>query len=120
MSLSFFTDTHIAKQVAIQLRADGIEIVRCHEVGMEDATDDELLDYAIAHEHAMLTKDDDFLTLHSQLQTAGQRHFGIFYCPYRDRPTIGLIVATCRDYHALVESDTDSEEEIQNDLFYIT
>lgn len=119
MSLSFFTDTHIAKQVAIQLRADGVEIVRCQDIGMEDATDSELLDYAIAHEHAMLTKDDDFLTLHSQLQTAGHNHFGIFYCPYRDRPVIGLIVAACREYHGLV-SGTDSEEEIHNDVFYIT
>src|SRR5690606_3889694 len=83
MSLTFFTDTHIAKQVAIQLNALGIDVLRCQDVGLEDASDEELLEYAVAHERAMLSKDDDFLTLHSQWQSAGRQHFGIFYCPYR-------------------------------------
>lgn len=120
MSLSFFTDTHIAKQVAIQLRASGIEVVRCQDVGLEDASDDELIAYAIAHKHAMLSKDDDFLTRHSQLQDIGQKHYGIFYCPYRDRPAIGLIVTTCRAYYQLIESGAGSDEDIENQVIYIT
>ena len=34
MSIKFYTDTHIARQVAIQLRAKGIDVVRCEDVGM--------------------------------------------------------------------------------------
>ncbi|MGB7340535.1 MAG: DUF5615 family PIN-like protein [Phototrophicaceae bacterium] len=120
MSLTFFTDTHIAKQVAIQLNAMGIDVLRCQDVGLEDASDEELLAYAIEHERAMLSKDDDFLTLHSQWQSAGQSHFGIFYCPYRDRPAIGLIVTACKEYHALIRSGAGTLEDIENQVVYIT
>jgi len=120
MSLTFFTDTHIAKQVAIQLNALGIDVLRCQDVGLEDASDEELLEYAVAHERAMLTKDDDFLTLNSQWQSAGRQHFGVFYCPYRDRPTIGLIVTTCQEYHDLIEQGAGEESDIENEVIFIT
>jgi hypothetical protein len=120
MSLKFFTDTHIAKQVVIQLNALGIDIVRCQDLGLEDASDNELLEYAVTHERAMLTKDDDFLTMHSNWQSAGKDHFGIFYCPYRDRPAIGLIVNVCKEYHELIESGVGEEDDIKNEVVYIT
>ena len=120
MSIKFFTDTHIAKQVAIQLNALGIDVVRCQDVGLEDASDEVLLAYAVEHERAMLTKDDDFLTLHSEYQEDKRDHFGIFYCPYRDRPVIGLIVTTCREYHELVSSGAGTINDIKNDVVFIT
>ena len=101
MSLKFFTDTHISKQVAIQLNAMTVDVLRCQDVGLEDASDEELLVYAVTHERAILSKDDDFLTLHSRWRIIEQNHFGIFYCPYRDRSTIGLIVTVCKEYHTL-------------------
>jgi predicted nuclease of predicted toxin-antitoxin system len=102
MSLTFFSDTHIAKQVAIQLRTAGVNVVRCQDVGLEDATDKKLMEYAISQKYTLLTKDDDFLVLHNQWVTANREHFGIFYCPYRDKKSIGLIVKTCREYHDLI------------------
>lgn len=120
MSITFFTDTHIAKQVIIQLQNYGIDIVRCQDVGLEDATDDKLLEYATSHQRAMLTKDDDFLTLHSQWQLDLKEHYGIFYCPYRDRPAIGLIVKTCKEYYDLILYDVGTEDDIKNDVMYIT
>ena len=120
MSIKFFTDTHIAKQIAVQLRADGIDIVRCQDVGMEDSDDEELFEYAIAHERTMLTKDDDFLALHRQWELVQREHFGIFYCPYRDRPAIGLIVKACREYHNLIEDEVGTHDDIKNEVIYIT
>jgi predicted nuclease of predicted toxin-antitoxin system len=120
MSLKFFTDTHIAKQIAVQLDALGIDIVRCQDLGLEDASDQELLEYAVTHERAMLTKDDDFLTMHSNWQNTGRDHFGIFYCPYRDRSVIGLIVKVCKEYHDLIESGAGEEADIKNEVVYIT
>jgi hypothetical protein len=34
--IKFYTDTHIAKAVAVQLRQKGVDIVRCEEVGMAE------------------------------------------------------------------------------------
>ena len=65
MSLRFYTDTHIDKQVAIQLRTHGVDVVRCEEVGMAEAEDDAHLIYATQHERALITKD---LTLRSGLR----------------------------------------------------
>jgi hypothetical protein len=120
MSLKFFADTHIAKQVAIQLNALGVDVVRCQDVGLEDASDNTLMEYAVTHERALLTKDDDFLAMHHEWQNAGRDHFGIFYCPYRDRRAIGQIVNACKEYHDLIESGAGEEDDIKNVVVYIT
>jgi hypothetical protein len=38
--MKLYADTHIPKQVAIQLRQKGIDIIRCEEVGLGEASDD--------------------------------------------------------------------------------
>jgi predicted nuclease of predicted toxin-antitoxin system len=116
MSLKFYTDTHIAKQVAVQFRAKGIEVVRCEDVGMAEADDEAHLEYASENGLALITKDDDFLTIHRQ----GKQHSGIFYCPYRNIPAIGLIVTKCSEYHDMIELGAATIEEIHNEIFYIT
>ncbi len=42
----FYLDSHIDKEVAIQLRNSGVDVVHCAEVGMKDAKDPEHLTYA--------------------------------------------------------------------------
>jgi len=120
MGIVFFTDTHIAKQIAIQLRKNGIQVVRCQDIGMADAEDEDLLKYAAAHQFALLTKDDDFLTLHSRWKVAKFDHYGIFYCPYRDRPAIGLIVTACIEYYALIAQGAGKDTDLKNEVIYIT
>ncbi len=39
MTLKFYTDTHVAKVVAVQLRPRGIEVIRCEDVGMARSGD---------------------------------------------------------------------------------
>lgn len=121
MTLRFYADTHIAKQVAIQLQEQGIDIIRCQDVGMEDAKDPEHLEYAVRNERALLTKDDDFLRLHSDWQALKKNHFGIFYCPYRDKASIGLIVGACAEYHELILNEAGTlEGDINNQVIFIT
>jgi hypothetical protein len=117
MSLRFYLDTHIDKQVAIQLRKQGVEVVRCEEVEMADATDEEHLNYARENRLAIVTKDDDFVKLQVRWPNEGKDHAGIFFCPHRDRPTIGLIVKTCVYYHEAIEADAGTiENDIENRL----
>lgn len=120
MSLKFFTDSHIAKQVAIQLKSLNVEVVRCQDVGLDNAHDEELLVYAVNNDCVMLTKDDDFLSLHRKWQRINRDHWGIFYCAYRDRPAIGLIVTICKEYHDLIESGAGEKDDLKNEVVYIT
>jgi predicted nuclease of predicted toxin-antitoxin system len=78
-AIKFYTDTHIAKAVAVQLRARGIDVVRCEEVGMAEADDDAHLAYATREGRVVITADRDFLRLHKQWQAAGKSHGGIIY-----------------------------------------
>ena len=120
MSLRFYTDTHIAKQVAIQLRERGIDVVRCEEVGMADADDDEHLEYAVQHGLTVITKDNDFLRLHAQWMAAGQEHAGIFFSSKRAIPAIGEIVVVCSMYYELIkEGAGTAEDDVHNQTIFI-
>jgi predicted nuclease of predicted toxin-antitoxin system len=39
--MKLYADTHIPKQVAIQLRQKGVDIVRCEDIGLAEADDNE-------------------------------------------------------------------------------
>ncbi len=108
MSLRFYTDTHIPKQVAIQLRNKGIDVIRCEDVQLAEVDDETHLNYAINNQLCIITKDDDFLSLHAKLITTQRSHHGIFFCRKRDNPAIGEIVATCVEYYDLIESEAGS------------
>jgi predicted nuclease of predicted toxin-antitoxin system len=96
--LKFYTDTHIDKQVAIQLRQKGIEVVRCEEVGMATAADEAHLEYAAQNKLALITKDADFRSKHFEWLSQGKEHFGIFFCADRRIAAVGVIVKACSAY----------------------
>lgn len=93
--MKLYADTHIPKQVAIQLRQNGIDVVRCEELGMAEASDEQHWQYAQTYERTILTHDDDFLTLASESWSAGKKFFGIIYGNQKVQGKIGLIVRTC-------------------------
>lgn len=78
-SLKFYTDTHIPKAVATQLRLRGVEVVRCEEVGLAEVDDETHLKYATEHRRAMVSRDVDFLELHTEWLAEGKHHCGIFH-----------------------------------------
>jgi predicted nuclease of predicted toxin-antitoxin system len=58
-TLKFYTDTHVPKAVAIQLRAQGIEVIRCEEVGLAESDDVEHLEYATSKGCTLVSHDLD-------------------------------------------------------------
>jgi hypothetical protein len=120
--LKFYTDSHIAKAVAEQLRAKGVDVVRCEEVGMARAKDHEHLSYATREGRAMVTQDKDFLRLNAEWQAAHKPHAGIMYClPHLKGPKgIGPIVKTCFDYYELIAGGAGTiDTDIANQLIYV-
>ncbi len=119
MSLRFYTDTHIPKQVAIQLRAKDIEVIRCEEVGLAEADDEVHFQYAIDNELCLITKDDDFLRLHAIHVESNKRHDGIFFSRKRESPAIGEIVKSCTEYYDLIEAEAGSKSDLFNAIIFI-
>lgn len=117
--LKFYTDTHIDKQVAIQLRQKGIDVVRCEDVGMAEADDEAHLEYASKNRLALVTKDAGFRVRHFKWLSEGKVHYGIFFCADRHIAAIGMIVNACYEYHQLVEEGAATLDDVKNEFFDI-
>jgi predicted nuclease of predicted toxin-antitoxin system len=118
--LKFYTDTHIDKQVAIQLRAKGVDVVRCEEVNLAEADDETHLEYAAQHQLALITKDVGFRSSHFRWLSQGKIHQGIFFCADRHSAAIGKIVSACYTYAQLIEEGAGTLDDVQNEFFDIT
>lgn len=117
--LKFYTDTHIDKQVALQLRQRSVDVVRCEEVGLAEADDETHLQYAAQHNLALITKDAGFRLRHFQWMNAGKKHSGIFFFRDRHVAAIGKIVTACHSYAQLIEDGAGTLEDIKNEFFDI-
>ena len=117
MQLALLADTHIAKQITLQLRAKGVDIVRLEELTdlSNDATDSEILDYAIQHNRTVLSLDNDFEILHFEYIAQQKSHYGIFLGDKRLQGNIGTTVNFIVEYNELIENEGD----ILNQLIYI-
>ena len=118
--LKFYTDTHIDKQIAIQLRQKGINVVRCEEVGMAEADDEAHLEYAAHNGLSLITKDAGFRTRHFYWLSQSKNHYGIFFCADRHTAAISKIVNVCSVYAQLIEEGAGSLDDIRNEFFDIT
>lgn len=122
-ALKFYTDTHIAKAVAVQLRNQGVDIVRCEEVGLAKASDSDHLEYACNTGRAMISRDADFLTLHAEYLEQGKSHYGIFFVldHLQGKGAVGVIVRYLLEYYQLVAGGAASvEDDIANQVIYIS
>jgi predicted nuclease of predicted toxin-antitoxin system len=120
--IKFYLDTHIAKAVAVQLRARGVDVVRCEEVGMAEADDPVHLEYAAREGRVLVSQDDDFAAHHAQWQREGKKHSGIMLLPKRlqSEAQISFAVTELATYHALVAEGAGSvEDDIANQLIYL-
>jgi predicted nuclease of predicted toxin-antitoxin system len=103
--LRYYTDKHIPKAVAIQLRNRGIDTIRCEDVGLGDASDLTHLEYATSEGRAVIKKDADFIRLDKLWHAEGQSHAGIIICKgsLQGERAIGQIVNDVVIYHELIE-----------------
>ena len=104
--LKFYTDEHISKAVVKGLRARGVDIVSCVDVGNRTASDVEHLNYAEGENRVVVTYDNDFLKLHE----AGHPHGGI---AFSHRPlSIGEMIGILLLMHEVFE-DVDMRGKVE-------
>ena len=58
--MTFLVDAQLPPSLASALRDAGFSAVAVREVGLREAKDAEIWQYAIAHQMAIITKDEDF------------------------------------------------------------
>lgn len=122
VALAFYFDTHIAKAAAVQLRARGVDVIRCEEVNMAEADDSAHLIYATQQARIMVSQDDDFLLLDKQWKLAGKTHAGIMRVPpnYQGAAQISFVVEQLLFYYEAEKADAiDYATEIENLVTYL-
>jgi len=122
--LKLYTDVHIDKAVATQLRLRGVDIIRCQDVGMHDASDEEHLQFATSQGRAVVTSDDDFLALDAKWRDEGRTHAGIFFVKPEVTNSgdggIGITVKTLLFWYEAVEAEAASVgKDVYNQVHYI-
>jgi predicted nuclease of predicted toxin-antitoxin system len=123
MPIKFYTDTHVPKQVALQLRLRGVDIVRCEDVGLKLADDEEHLIFATQNGRTVISQDYDFHTIHTRWINEGRNHCGILKIS-RNIPLkleIGRLVIQLYEYHQMIEIGAGTlEADIYNQLIYLS
>jgi len=120
LPIKFYTDTHIAKAVAIQCQRRGIDVVRCEDVEMAQAKDEEHLAYAAREGRVMVSSDRDFTRLHDEYIKAGASHAGIIYVLPAHKDDIGRIVGFITDLCELIEGGAGTlEQDVDNQLVWL-
>lgn len=120
-TLKFYTDTHIAKAVALQLRNRSVDIIRCEEVDMAEAEDFEHLEYATREGRVIITNDEDFLALDATWREQGKTHAGIMHCRSQGEIAIGIIVKKCIAINERIISGQGTvEKDIANQVIYVS
>ena len=120
MTIKFYTDTHIAKAVTIQCQQHGVDIIRCEDVRLAEATDEEHLSYATDQKRVMVSSDRDFIGLHKQRSEIGKFHAGIVYILPEHKDDIGRLVGFITDLYELIEGGAGTlEQDIDNQLIWL-
>ena len=93
LSVRLYLDRHIKKQLAVDLTAQGYDVLRTEDVKMDTALDSEQLEFATKENRAILTFNiRDFATLHEQWSAAGQSHCGIIVSQQLTSKQYGLLL----------------------------
>ena len=120
MSLKLYTDGHIAHAIVTQLRQKGLDVVRCEDVGLKDAADEEHLEYATREERTIVSHDADFIRLHNERHEQGKKHFSVIRIKSDNMGNIGAIVSELYFLHEAIEGGAATlEDEVYNKVSYI-
>lgn len=112
--LKFYMDTHISKQVTIQLRQHGVDAIRCEEVGLSEAADEVHLQYAADNGRILVTKDRGFRDRHFRWISENRNHAGIFLFKGGHEAFVGHIVNFCRENAELVAEGAGTPDDFRN------
>ena len=76
--VALYTDSHITRILAKELKARGFDALSAHDVGNSDLDDADHLAYAAEHQRALLTFNaKDFVPLFSEWWAQGRIHAGV-------------------------------------------
>lgn len=118
--LKYYTDAHISRQVVAQLRYRQVDVIRCQEVDLTNASDSMHLEYAANHGYAVVTHDDDFLIIHSNWRRQSRTHGGVFFVQPHLQGNIGVLTTRLAEYAELIEIGAGTiHDDIANQIVYI-
>jgi len=108
MAIRFHLDENMPVGVAEGLRRRDRECSVSKEVGLLAASDEKHLEFALAEDRIVITRDDDFLGFHDE----GFPHAGIIY--WTERNHFGQLI---KDIDALCYEKTAGE--LRGSVFYL-
>lgn len=85
--IRFHLDQHVSNAVARGLRVRGFNVTTTAEAGLQDAPDEQQLEYLLTAGRVFFTQDADFL----RIRSPGENHPGIVYSKQGTR-SIGEII----------------------------
>ncbi|MBI5350023.1 MAG: DUF5615 family PIN-like protein [Chloroflexi bacterium] len=113
--IAFYTDEHISKKLATDLRKKDYEAVSSIDLGHIHWSDHDHLVYATEHNMAVLTFDQKFKTTAEEWAEAGREFWGVVISPeFGDRQYGKLLKLT------LNLLDKWTADELRNTVVYLT
>lgn len=110
-----YFDRHIKKQLGVDLRERGFDVLLTEEAGMDTAPDEEQLEFAAAENRAILTFNIcDFAPLHEQWAAAGRLHAGIIVSQQLGSRQYGVLLS-----RMLRLCDQLSAEQMRNNFVHL-
>lgn len=114
MAIKFYFDVHIPTAVADQLRIRGVDVVRCQELGMHDASDVEHLERAVLEERTLVSVDSDYYVIAHDWMIQGRNHCGIIRILPEDQNNVGKIVKSLDFLYKAIEGGA---AQLESDVF---
>jgi hypothetical protein len=110
----------MAKVIADQLCKKGVEVTRCEEVDMAEASDEKHLEFAAQNSYILVSQDDDFAQLHSEWQNTGKLHSGIILIPKRlqGQAQVTYTMQVLLELYGLVKAGAANSNDFENDVYY--
>ena len=65
--MRLLVDANLSPVVSARLRDAGHEAIHVYEVGMAEATDEQIVEYALEHDYAVVSSDTDFAAILARL-----------------------------------------------------
>jgi hypothetical protein len=113
MSLAFYMDENVPRQIAVGLRLRRVDVLTVQEDGRSGNSDPQVLDRATELERVLFSRDDDLLVIAHQRQQDRINFCGVIY----SRPANSSIGDCVRDL-ALIASVCDLAD-CQNQVQYL-
>ncbi|MFC1851955.1 DUF5615 family PIN-like protein [candidate division CSSED10-310 bacterium] len=97
--IKFYADENVPRAVVEGLRKRGLDVLTPHDTGMLGKSDEEQLVFALNQKRVILTRDQDFLRLHSR----AFNHCGIIYTSHKK--SIGDIIQGMLLIYSVFDAD---------------